>query len=373
MAHRRAPGEGQVNWSNPHNVYVAVLPVGRHPVTGGLVTKTRYASIKGKTRAAYRDAEEKLQQLKDELTAVAEEEARDADPTNYTLWRAILDWHEWVPSTTKTSQKTADKYLGMTAKWLRPRLGDVPLHEVTIENLSDMFEEIAPYLSADSLQDILGTARRAMAYAMRQKTKTGFAGPNPANDVELPQAGVAPRAWDFLTQAEVEVVLDSVKGTRMEALMMAGFMTGMRPGELRALQWEDIDFGQRVLYVVKYIKPGAPSSRRGIPLPARLVTSLQEHQERYKDGIHVFTREDGKQLDRDALSWRVGRVFRDSGFPHLKDAYVMRHTFASIMDDKGVKHQTIADWMGHKNVTTFQRIYRHRLRPVVAQVEDIWG
>lgn len=51
----------------------------------------------------------------------------------------------------------------------------------------------------------------------------------------------------------------------------------------------------------------------------------------------------------------------------------MRHTFASIMDDKGVKHQTIADWMGHKNVTTFQRIYRHQLRPVVVQVEDIWG
>jgi hypothetical protein len=29
--------------------------------------------------------------------------------------------------------------------------------------------------------------------------------------------------------------------------------------------------------------------------------------------------------------------------------------------------------MGHKNVTTFQRIYRHRLRPVVAPAEDIWG
>lgn len=372
MAHRRAPGEGQVNWNNTHNVYVAVLVVGKHPVTGRDITRNRYASLKGKTRAAYKDAEDKLQQLKDELTVVAEEEARAADPTNYTLWRAIEDWHEWVPTTVKTSQKTADKYFDQCRKWVKPRLGDVPLHEVTIKKLSDMLEEIAPVLSADSLQDILGTVRRALAYAMREETRTGFAGPNPATDVVLPQAGVTPRAWDFLTQAEVEVVLTSVKGTRMEALMMAGFMCGMRPGELRALQWEDIDFRQQVLYVVKYIKPGAPASRRGIPLPARLVTALQEHQERYKDGIHVFTREDGRQLDKDGLSWRVGKVFRDTGFPHLQDAYVMRHTFASIMDDKGVKHQTIADWMGHKNVTTFQRIYRHRLRPVVAQVEDIW-
>ena len=55
----------------------------------------------------------------------------------------------------------------------------------------------------------------------------------------------------------------------------------------------------------------------------------------------------------------------------------MRHTFASIMDHKGVEHRIIADMMGHKNVTTFQRIYRHRLNPVVTEtatlMNDIWG
>jgi hypothetical protein len=33
--------------------------------------------------------------------------------------------------------------------------------------------------------------------------------------------------------------------------------------------------------------------------------------------------------------------------------------------------------MGHANMTTFQRIYRHRLRPVVTEtagiMDDIWG
>ena len=90
-----------------------------------------------------------------------------------------------------------------------------------------------------------------------------------------------------------------------------------------------------------------------------------------------FVREDGKQLDRDALSWRTGVVFRDAGFPHLEDFCFMRHTFASIMDHKGVEHRIIADMMGHKNVTTFQRIYRHRLNPVVTEtatlMNDIWG
>lgn len=91
----------------------------------------------------------------------------------------------------------------------------------------------------------------------------------------------------------------------------------------------------------------------------------------------VFVREDGKQLDRDALSWRTGVVFRDAGFPQLEDSCVMRHTFASIMDHKGVEHRIIADMMGHKNVPTFQRIYRHRLNLVVTEtaalMNNIWG
>jgi len=93
--------------------------------------------------------------------------------------------------------------------------------------------------------------------------------------------------------------------------------------------------------------------------------------------LWVFVREDGKQLDRDALSWRTGVVFRDAGFPQLEDSCVMRHTFASIMDHKDVEHRIIADMMGHKNVTMFQRIYRHRPNLVVTEtaalMNNIWG
>ncbi len=44
--------------------------------------------------------------------------------------------------------------------------------------------------------------------------------------------------------------------------------------------------------------------------------------------------EDGGQLTRDALRWQVTVVFREAGLDH-KDPYVMRHTFASIADDRG--------------------------------------
>ena len=79
---------------------------------------------------------------------------------------------------------------------------------------------------------------------------------------------------------------------------------------------------------------------------------------------YVFCREDGQQLDRYELRWRVKKAYRAAGLK-ITDPYSMRHTFASLMDYAGETHQTIADMMGHRNVTTFEVVYRHNLRPVV--------
>jgi site-specific recombinase XerD len=62
----------------------------------------------------------------------------------------------------------------------------------------------------------------------------------------------------------------------------------------------------------------------------------------------------------------VRKVFREAGVT-ATDPYAMRHTFASVMDDAGVEHRVIADMMGHDDVVTFQRVYRHRLRPIVTE------
>jgi integrase len=48
----------------------------------------------------------------------------------------------------------------------------------------------------------------------------------------------------------------------------------------------------------------------------------------------------------------------------------MRHTFASIMDHNKVRHQDIADMMGHANLATFYTVYRHMLYPEVNQTAE---
>jgi site-specific recombinase XerD len=45
----------------------------------------------------------------------------------------------------------------------------------------------------------------------------------------------------------------------------------------------------------------------------------------------------------------------------------LRHSFVSIMSDHGVSIEAIADLVGHKNSTVTARVYRHQIRPVMAQ------
>ena len=182
------------------------------PLPGRIETKNL-----GKTRAGYRDAEQKLAELKQELTAEAQAEEAASDPANYTLWDCITDWHprRWALTRSRTSSA---RYAGRST---------------------------TPDASARS------TATR----------------PRPSS---CPRPGVKPRDWDFLTQEQVETVLSSVEGTRMHALMVIGFECGLRPGELRALHWDDIDFRHQCLYVVRYLKGGVRStSRREVPLSDR--------------------------------------------------------------------------------------------------------
>jgi len=45
----------------------------------------------------------------------------------------------------------------------------------------------------------------------------------------------------------------------------------------------------------------------------------------------------------------------------------LHHSFVSIMSDHGVSIEAIADLVGHKNSTVTARVYRHQIRPVIAQ------
>jgi integrase len=166
---------------------------------------------------------------------------------------------------------------------------------------------------------------------------------------------------------------------RLEALFVLSITLGLRPGELRKLDWDHVDLGQGVIHVwrsasrtgdVKTLK-----SRRSLMLPQRAAAALVAHRKRqaverlaagaaWQDNNLVFCHEDGRMYTKDALNWRFSKMTRRAGIGHWH-AHEGRHTAVSIMSSNGIPLQDISDTVGHKSTHVTETVYRHVIVPAI--------
>ncbi|MCH7233105.1 tyrosine-type recombinase/integrase [Glycomyces sp. L485] len=64
-------------------------------------------------------------------------------------------------------------------------------------------------------------------------------------------------------------------------------------------------------------------------------------------------------------------VVREAGIPGEWTPRELRHTFVSIMSDRGAPIELIADLVGHKDTTTTWTVYRHQLKPVITKGAEL--
>jgi integrase len=142
------------------------------------------------------------------------------------------------------------------------------------------------------------------------------------------------------------------------------FLTGMRPNELIALKWKNIDLTLGKITVREGRVQGVESSPKtessyrevDVLLPLRRLLSDQKAKTFFK-GPYVFTSRNGTPLDVDNLRNRVWYpTLRRSG---LRDRtmYQIRHTFATLMLSSGENPNWVAQMMGHSSTEMLFRRY----------------
>lgn len=207
-----------------------------------------------------------------------------------------------------------------------------------------------------------------------------------------------------MTAEEVRAFEDAAKGERLEALFTVAFDNGLRPGEMTAVLWSDLDLDaspplltlsgamhrqlkQRPASEVKdgesrfcgyEVVRGAlkrsTNPNRIIELSPEAVTALRAHKshqaaERLRAGViwqdHglVFTSEVGTPIDPSGLRRAFARIAKRAGIDGAVFPYAARHTTASLLIDSGVSVEEVADLFGDDPMTVF-RHYRHRVKKV---------
>ena len=134
----------------------------------------------------------------------------------------------------------------------------------------------------------------------------------------------------------------------LRALLWFLWWTGARPGELRALTWEQVRGSTAVLREHKTVKKG---KGRTLYFPANAQKILSSHK---KSSGHVFLNGRGKPWTMRALCRRIEQTAERAGI-HDVTAYDYRHTFITRAMLQGLHAAVVAEMTG----TSVEMIARH--------------
>lgn len=195
-----------------------------------------------------------------------------------------------------------------------------------------------------------------------------------------------------LSVEETRIFLEEAKNTSYYPLFVVALETGMRIGELSGLQWEDIDFENRLLHVRhsmtyfsnahgKYVFELHPAKTnkglRDIPLTARAVTALRQQYfvkqtlvnkgkmplDGYENLVFVTknNRPTTQFLVSECIDCTIKRIHKNN--PDLTfekfTPHCLRHTFATRYLEAGVPLKTVSALLGHAQLQLTTDLYMH--------------
>ncbi len=246
-----------------------------------------------------------------------------------------------------------------------PMLGQIRIKDLRPLHFQSLYTRLLKKgLSKRSVQLVHVVCHAAMKQALRWQMVYR----NPVDAVEPPRP--EKRKMRALDSEEFLRLIAFTAGTPIEYLVLVAAHTGLRRGELLALQWQDVDFEHAELHVqhgmVKIrgeVIINTPKSGRGrsVPLTSDAAHVLKLLKIKSGGNRYVFAREDGRPLDPSTVSDRFERIAKAAGFEGLR-FHDLRHTCASILLENGVHLKATQELLGHSSVSVTGDIYSH-VRP----------
>ena len=186
---------------------------------------------------------------------------------------------------------------------------------------------------------------------------------NPAQLVNLPK--IPKRLPVFVRENEMEILLDRVEfgsqfeGIRNNFILELFYGTGMRLSEMVELKNSDINIGTRLVKVL-----GKGNKERLIPLTKEAVRMLNIYNEAKEQEFGgnfspwLLLTKKGEKIYHKLIYRIVNSSLKMVTTIQKKSPHVLRHTFATVLLNRGADINAIKELLGHANLNATQ-IYTH--------------
>jgi integrase len=304
---------------------------------------------------------------------------------------SVSDWLSlWLENTArlKVSPATYQRYKQVVERQIRPHLGTMLLSKLT------PFHIVQFYASMEKAGESAATQRMAgllLGNILRCAVKMNFLVRDVSGDVTRPK--VAARERRAFTPDQARRFLQAAQVDRLYALYVLALDSGMRWGELAALQWPDIDFAEGALQVQRSLEelcgrvrlktPKTKRSRRRIELSRFTLEVLNEHRRRMlaegrdvKNGS-VFCNGAGKYLRKSNTRLNSFlKIFARANQQAEEEARLtgtapeqvpvirfhdLRHTSATLLLQAGENIKVVSERLGHEDIQITLKTYAHVL------------
>lgn len=270
-----------------------------------------------------------------------------------TFERIAREWYE--KRVDRWSESYGEEMMTTFEADVFPFIGHRPIAEIKPMELLEVLSKLDVRGATEKLRKVRQRCGEVWRYAI----VTGRAEYNPAPDLASAFSPHKKEHYAFLKDEELPdffKALDAYSGSLVVKLAMRlQVLTGLRPGELRQGEWEEIDF-DKCLWEI----PASRMKKRRphcVPLPKQAIAFLEQLKPITGRYVHIFPGRihHSKPMSEMAMTVLIRRI----GYAGRVTGHGFRHTMSTILHEQGFNTAWIETQLAHVDKNSIRGTYNH--------------
>lgn len=293
------------------------------------------------------------QECYNQRTEMLQEQKRPKKNTTLIYEKWLTNWFETYkrPYLKSTTIYVMEHHIDIIIK----KLGLFDIESLSKEQLQQFLNEQETYSKKRNIKLILNAS-------LDEAFEQGLIEKNPARKLKLPKNNAVHRR--ALTFDEQNLIISSIDVQKYLSVFKVLCCTGMRVGELMAIDWiNDIDYKNGRIHITKnknimtgeITTPKTTASKRYIPFLEELAQDLKTIQ--------------NENITYNAIRLFFDRLYKRIGIENIT-IHCFRHTFDSLCYNAKISDKQIQLILGHSTIDMTLNVYTHLMSKGTSPLND---